>query len=148
MEKAKISASQLFILMVLFELGSALLVPLAIRAKQEAWLAILFGMLGSFVLFLVYHKLYTYYPDLLPTEYMQKILGKVMGTVLAFVYILYFMYDASRVLRDFGEMLLTFAYPDTPLFIANALLILVIIYATRKGIEVIARSGELLFIFM
>ncbi|MFL0498776.1 GerAB/ArcD/ProY family transporter [Priestia megaterium] len=148
MEKAKISASQLFILMVLFELGSALLVPLAIRAKQEAWLAILLGMLGSFVLFLVYHKLYSYYPDLLPTEYMQKILGKVMGTVLAFVYILYFMYDASRVLRDFGEMLLTFAYPDTPLLIANALLILVIIYTIRQGIEVIARSGELLFIFM
>ncbi|WP_455920674.1 GerAB/ArcD/ProY family transporter [Priestia megaterium] len=148
MEKAKISASQLFILMVLFELGSAMLVPLAIRAKQDAWLAILLGMLGSFVLFLIYHKLYTYYPNLLPTEYMQKILGKVMGTVLAFVYILYFMYDASRVLRDFGEMLLTFAYPDTPLFIANALLMLVIIYTIRKGIEVIARSGELLFIFM
>ncbi|MDR7246353.1 spore germination protein KB [Priestia megaterium] len=148
MEKAKISASQLFILMVLFELGSALLVPLAIRAKQDAWLAILLGMLGSFVLFLVYHKLYSYYPNLLPTEYMQKILGKVMGTVLAFVYILYFMYDASRVLRDFGEMLLTFAYPDTPLFIANALLMLVIIYTIRKGIEIIARSGELLFIFM
>ncbi|NGY89726.1 GerAB/ArcD/ProY family transporter [Bacillus megaterium] len=148
MEKAKISASQLFILMVLFELGSALLVPLAIRAKQDAWLAILLGMLGSFVLFLVYHKLYTYYPNLFPTEYMQKILGKVVGTVLAFVYILYFMHDAARVLRDFGEMLLTFAYPDTPLFIANALLMLVIVYTVRKGIDVIARSGELLFIFM
>jgi spore germination protein KB len=148
MEKAKISAVQLFILMVLFELGSALLVPLAIRAKQDAWLAILLGMLFSFVLLLVYHKLYTYYPNLLPTEYMQRVLGKVLGTLLAFVYILYFMYDASRVLRDFGEMLLTFAYPDTPLFIANALLMLVIIYTIRKGIEVVARSGELLFIFM
>ena len=148
MEKSKISAIQLFILMVLFELGSALLVPLAIDAKQDAWLAILFGMVGSLALFLVYHKLYTYYPTLLPTEYMRKILGKVIGTVLAFIYILYFMYDASRVLRDFGEMLLTFAYPDTPLFIANALLMLVIVYTVRKGIEVIARSGELLFIFM
>ena len=148
MEKAKISASQLFILMVLFELGSALLVPLAIDAKQDAWLAILLGMVFSFILLLVYHRLYTYYPNLLPTEYMQRILGKVLGTVLAFVYILYFMYDASRVLRDFGEMLLTFAYPDTPLFIANALLMLVIIYTIRKGIEVVARSGELLFIFM
>ncbi|MFE7083975.1 GerAB/ArcD/ProY family transporter [Priestia megaterium] len=148
MEKAKISSSQLFILMVLFELGSALLVPLAIDAKQDAWLAILLGMVFSFALLLVYHRLYLYYPDLLPTAYMQRILGKVFGTILAFVYILYFMYDASRVLRDFGEMLLTFAYPDTPLFIANALLILVIIYTVRKGIEVIARSGELLFIFM
>ncbi|WP_280166760.1 GerAB/ArcD/ProY family transporter [Priestia aryabhattai] len=148
MEKAKISASQLFILMVLFELGSSLLVPIAIDVKQDAWLAILLGMVGSFVLFLVYHKLHSYYPDLLPTEYMQKIMGKWIGTVLAFVYILYFMYDAARVLRDFGSMLLTFAYPDTPLFIANALLMLVIIYTIRKGVEVVARSGELLFIFM
>jgi spore germination protein KB len=147
-EKAKISAIQLFILMVLFELGSALLVPLAIDVKQDAWLAILLGMVFSFVLLLVYHKLYWYYPDLLPTEYMQKILGKVIGSVLAFIYLFFFMYDASRVLRDFGEMLLTFAYPETPLFIANALLMLVIIYTVRKGIEVIARSGELLFILM
>jgi spore germination protein KB len=147
-EKAKISASQLFILMVLFEMGSALLVSLAIDAKQDAWLAILLGMVLSIVLLLVYHKLYWYYPDLLPTEYMQKILGKVMGTVLAFIYLFFFMYDASRVLRDFGEMLLTFAYPETPLFIANALLMLVVIYMVRKGIEVIARSGELLFSLM
>ncbi|MDR7246351.1 GerAB/ArcD/ProY family transporter, partial [Priestia megaterium] len=56
MEKAKISSSQLFILMVLFELGSALLVPLAIDAKQDAWLAILLGMVFSFVLLLVYHR--------------------------------------------------------------------------------------------
>ncbi|WP_182007560.1 GerAB/ArcD/ProY family transporter, partial [Priestia aryabhattai] len=148
MEKAKISASQLFILMVLFELGSSLLVPIAIDVKQDAWLAILLGMAGSFVLFLVYYKLHSYYPDLLPTEYMQKIMGKWIGTVLAFVYILYFMYDAARVLRDFGSMLLTFAYTETPLFIANALLMLVIIYTIRKGIEVVARSGEILFIFM
>jgi spore germination protein KB len=147
-EKAKISTSQLFVLMVLFELGSALLVPLAIDAKQDAWLAILLGMVVSFVLLLVYHKLYWYYPDLLPTEYMQKILGKVLGTVVAFLYLFFFMYDASRVLRDFGEMLLTFAYPETPLFIANALLMLVIIYTVHKGIEVIGRSGELLFMLM
>ena len=60
MEKAKISASQLFILMVLFELGSSLLVPIAMDVKQDAWLAILLGMVGSFVLFLVYNKLHSY----------------------------------------------------------------------------------------
>ncbi|MFU1997020.1 GerAB/ArcD/ProY family transporter [Priestia megaterium] len=148
MEKAKISASQLFILMVLFELGTSLLLPVAMEAKQDAWLAILLGMLGSLVLFVIYYKLYSYYPNLLPTEYMQKILGKAIGSVLAFLYISYFIYDVARVLRDIGEMLLTFSYSDTPLFIANALLILVIIYTVQKGIEVVARSGELFFIFM
>ena len=67
MEKARISAIQLFVLMVLFQMGSALLVPLAMDAKQDAWLAILLGMIVSFVLFLAYHKIYWYYPNLLPT---------------------------------------------------------------------------------
>ncbi|TYR81622.1 GerAB/ArcD/ProY family transporter [Priestia megaterium] len=148
MEKAKISASQLFILIVLFELGSALLVPLAMEARQDAWLAIFLGMIGSLFLFLIYHQLYSYYPDELPTEYMKKIVGKYLGSLLAFLYIVHFAYAAARVLRDFGEMLVTFAYVDTPLFIVNALLMLAIIYTVRKGIEVIARTGELLFILI
>ncbi|WP_377520286.1 GerAB/ArcD/ProY family transporter [Priestia megaterium] len=148
MEKAKISASQLFILMVMFELGTSILLPMGMGAKQDAWLAILVGMIISFLLFFVYHQLYLYYPDRLLTQYTQEILGKFIGRILAFLYILYFAYFAARILRDFGELLLTFAYPETPLFIANALLMLVIIYTVRKGIEVISRSGELFFIFM
>lgn len=148
MEKAKISAYQLFVLMVLFELGSSLVIPHGIGAKQDAWLAILLGMAGGFFLFFIYHRLYQYYPDVLLTEYLQKIVGKVFGLVLAFLYMLYFVYAAARVLRDFGEMLVTFAYPETPLFIVNSLLILVTVYTVRKGIEVLARTGELLLVLM
>jgi spore germination protein KB len=147
-EKAKISSYQLFVLILLFELGSALLFPLATETKQDAWIAVLLGMLGGFVLFLVYHCLYCFYPDMLPTEYTQKIIGKFLGRSLSFVYILYFTYLAARVLRDFGELLVTFAYPDTPLFIINALLTLAVVYTIRKGIEVLARTGELLFVLM
>ncbi len=148
MEKAKISAYQLFVLIMIFELGSAILVPLAIGAKQDAWLAILFGLAGGLFLFWVQYRLFRYYPDSPPAEYMQKILGKFLGSILGYMYILLFIYLAARVLRDFGEMLLTFAYVETPLFIVNALLILVVIYALRKGIEVLARTGEMFFILM
>ena len=85
---------------------------------------------------------------MLPTEYTQKIIGKVLGRSLSYLYILYFTYLAARVLRDFGELLVTFAYPDTPLFIINALLTLAVVYTIRKGIEVLARTGELLFVLM
>ncbi|MGG1576166.1 GerAB/ArcD/ProY family transporter, partial [Fictibacillus sp. NRS-1165] len=148
MEKAKISAYQLFVLMFLFELGSALLVPLAMGAKQDAWIAILIGMVGGFFLFFIYLRLYFYYPDIPPTEYAQRIMGKWLGRCIAFFYILYFAYLAARVLRDFGEMLIAFAYPETPLFITNTLFMLVVIYGVRKGIEVMARAGELLFVLM
>ncbi|RSL32345.1 spore gernimation protein KB [Salibacterium salarium] len=148
MEKAKINTTQLFVLIFLFEMGSALLIPLGLDAKQDAWLAILLGMIGGLFLFLVYYGLYRYYPDILPTEYMQKLMGKFIGRILAFLYLAYFLYIASRVLRDFGEMLVTFAYTETPLFIINALLLLTVIYTVHKGIEVLARTGELLFVLL
>lgn len=148
MEKAKISSYQLFVLILLFELGSALLVPTAIEAKQDAWLAILLAMVGGFFLFLIYHRLYQYFPDLPLTGYLQKVFGKVFGWMIAFCYVLYFAYIAARVLRDFGGMLITVAYPETPLFMTNALLMIIIIYTVRKGIEVLARAGEVFFILM
>ncbi|MDN3363650.1 GerAB/ArcD/ProY family transporter [Priestia megaterium] len=148
MENARISGWQLFVLITLFEIGSAFLVGLAMDAKQDAWIAILVGMISSYALIFIYYRLHRYYPDLALTEYIEKIIGKVPGRVLAFLYVLYFANGAARVLRDFGAMLLTFVYPDTPLFIVNALLMLGIIYTVRQGIEVMARSAELLFFFI
>ncbi|MDQ7862995.1 GerAB/ArcD/ProY family transporter [Peribacillus frigoritolerans] len=59
MEKAKISGYQLFVLIFLFEMGSALLVPLAGEAKQAAWLVILIAMIGGFLLF--FHLLWPFF---------------------------------------------------------------------------------------
>ncbi|OAH59201.1 spore gernimation protein KB [Domibacillus aminovorans] len=148
MEKAKISAYQLFTLILLFEFGSALVLPLASEAKQDAWLAILIAMAGGFCLFFIHYALYRYYPDLPPTEYMQILLGSVLGKILAFFFVLYFVYVAAGILRAFGEMLVTVAYPATPIFIINALFILVIVYMVDKGIEVISRTSEVLFVAM
>ncbi|MEW5552873.1 GerAB/ArcD/ProY family transporter [Peribacillus frigoritolerans] len=146
MEKANISGYQLFVLIFLFEMGSALLVPLAGEAKQAAWLVILIAMIGGILLFFIYYGLFQYYPDQLLTEFVRSILGNFLGRIVAFLYILYFIYLAARVLRDFGETLLTFAYPHIPLFVANAAFILVVVYTVRKGVEVLTRSGELFFV--
>lgn len=148
MENAKIDKFQLFVLIYLFELGSTLLIPLGIDAKNDAWLAILLGMVGGFLLLSLYFALYQYHPDLQLTEYSIKILGKYVGWVVGFAYSVYFLYIAARVLRDFGDMLVTFAYPETPLFIINFMLIATIMYVIHKGIEVLARTGEILFVLM
>ncbi|MCR2821551.1 GerAB/ArcD/ProY family transporter [Lederbergia panacisoli] len=148
MEKAKISALQLFFLILLFELGSALLVPLAIDAKQDAWISILLAMVGGIFIFFIYYRLYLYYPNMLPTTYVQKIIGVFFGRVVAFIYIVFFLYLAARILRDFGEMLAVVGYRETPISVDNLLLILVVVYSVRKGIEVLARSGEIFSLFI
>lgn len=148
MEKAKISSFQLFVLILLFELGSALLLPIGSDAKQNAWLAILIAMIGGFFVFLIFHRLYLYYPDSLPTTYVQKIIGKFLGKFLGILYMVYFLYLSARVLRDFGEMLSVLGYPTTPLAVNHVLMMIVIVYTVRKGIEVLARTGELFFMVL
>ncbi|WP_367387161.1 spore germination protein [Bacillus vallismortis] len=145
MEKAQISIRQLFVMIIIFELGSSLLITPGTIAGRDAWIAVLLGCAGGLFLFYLYQGIYQCYPDFSPKEYMDDMLGTTLSWIFSFLYILYFAYIAARVLRDFGEMLLTFAYHDTPIIIVNALLIVVSIYAVRKGIEVLARSAELLF---
>jgi spore germination protein KB len=148
LEKIKINPYQLFVLIVLFEMGSALVVALATDAKQDGWITLLLGMSGGIIIFFIYYRLFKFYPDIPLTSYVQKIIGKFLGRILAFMYIIYFIYIAARVLREFGELLTTTIYASTPLLIINALMILTIMYSIHKGFEVIARVGELFFIMV
>ncbi|WP_018661856.1 GerAB/ArcD/ProY family transporter [Heyndrickxia acidiproducens] len=148
MEKAKITAYQLFVLIFMFELGSSLLLALGIGAKQDAWLAILGGLSGGVFLYYLYFKIYSFYPGLSSVQVLSKIYGKVLGWILVFQFGVYYLYLAARVLRDFGGMLVITAYPETPVFIANAIMILCVAYGVKKGIEVVARTGEIFFVFL
>ncbi len=142
MEKAKINPFQLFVLIVLFELGSAIVLAIGIDAKQGAWISILLGLAAGLVAFFIYYRLYKQFPDLPLTGYLQKVLGRYIGTVVGFLYVIYFLYIAARVLRDFGDLLVSSTLPETPLFVVNLLMICAIVYVLYLGVEVLARSGE------
>ncbi|MGJ9386201.1 GerAB/ArcD/ProY family transporter [Salipaludibacillus sp. CF4.18] len=142
MERAKITPFQLFSLIFLFELGTAIVLAPGIEASQNAWIAILLGLSTGIVIFLIYYYLFRQFPNLSLIEYLPKILGKYLGWFVGFMYTLYFLYQATRILRDFGDLILTSILPETPLMIVNLLMICVIIYVIYLGIEVLARTGE------
>ncbi|MFC7063386.1 GerAB/ArcD/ProY family transporter [Halobacillus seohaensis] len=148
MEKAKMSGWQLFVLMLLFELGTAIVVSPGISAKKDAWLAVLLGLIVGLLIFLVYYALFRLYPDLSLIGYTKKILGKYVGGVIGILYLFYFLYIAVRDLRDFGELLSASTYTYTPLFVINAIMILTIAYVLWHGIEVLARTGEIFFVIL
>ncbi|MFC6604270.1 GerAB/ArcD/ProY family transporter [Ectobacillus funiculus] len=148
MEKAKISAIQLFAMMFLFELGSALVVSYGITAKKDAWIATLLGLCGEIVLFFIYYFLFLQYPNLPLTGYARKILGKYVGWIIGLLYVLFLLYDAARDLRDFGDLLLTSTLRKTPLLAINILMVLAICYVLYLGIEVLARTAEVFIVIL
>lgn len=148
MEKAKISGYQMFALILLFVYGGPVLLPIGVGAGRDAWLAFFLGMIGGLVLFLIFYLLFTLYPNELPVMYDLAIMGKWLGSFIAILYILYFIFLASVNLRYLGEMLVDVGYSRTPLWALTLIMFLAVTYTIRKGIETIARAGEIFFIFL
>ncbi|MDQ6419525.1 GerAB/ArcD/ProY family transporter [Paenibacillus sp. LHD-117] len=147
MEKAKIGPGQLFSLIVLFDMGTSILRVLAMKAEKDAWLTILLGSLGGMALFWVYVSLYRRYPELPLTGYVRKILGKWTGGAIGLLYVLFFIHGAARDLREGGDLIASSVLDQTPVIAINAIMIVSIGYVLTKGIEVLARTGQI-FLFI
>ncbi|WP_345740815.1 endospore germination permease [Metabacillus endolithicus] len=148
MKTYKISSKQLFVLIFLFEVGSSIVVGLGFKAKQDAWLAILIALIGGILLYFLYYTLFKQYPTKTLVEYLEDLLGKYIGKVVAIIYCLYFFYLAGRVLRDFGDLIITTTLDNTPLMIVNMIVVLLVMYSNHLGLEVIARTGSIFFIIL
>lgn len=146
MRKEVISPKQLFALIVLFELGTALVVPVGLESGRSVWLSILLALPGGIVLYLIYADLYRQFPGLILSGYMQKILGKWIGWPLSLLYVPFLMFSGSRNLREAGDLLFSASYDKTPILIINAAMIAAVVYVLSKGIEVFGRTAEIYFL--
>ncbi|MCR6095847.1 endospore germination permease [Salipaludibacillus agaradhaerens] len=148
MNKEKITNYQMFLLMVLFMLGSAVVVGLEMNSQQDAWLTILTGMVFGSVFFLLYGYIFSKHPGRALTSILEDVFGKIIGKLISIGYIGYFLYIAARVTRDFTDLIVIELMMKTPDYIIAIAIIIVVIYASSLGIEVIARTGQLAIIFL
>ncbi|PEL12464.1 endospore germination permease [Bacillus sp. AFS017336] len=146
--KLSITGFQFFCMIFIFGVGASPPVEIYMKAKQDGWISLLIGLFLACLLFAVYIKLYSLFPDLLFTKYIQIILGKYVGKILALIYILYFIYIAARDLRDFEDLLKITLYNASSLLSLGIVMMLLIMYAMSKGLETFARANEFIFIMI
>lgn len=139
----RISTLQVFILIVLFEIGSTIVVNIGTEAKQDAWIAILAASLVGMAILWVYLYILSAYPGSHLFEVIERTMGRWIAYPVAFAFVLYFLYISSRVLRDFLELLVTDTFPNTPIEILAVTFMLVVTYVLYLGIEVLARTSEI-----
>jgi len=148
MEKGRISSFQLGILVFMFVISSStLLIPplLTSLVKQDAWLVSLMTMFTALPFVWLYISLGMRYPKLTLIEYTEKILGKWLGKVVSSLFIFYFLFITSGLLRQLGELLVTLVLSDTPIQWIEILFFALVVAATRLGIEVSSRAAEIFF---
>lgn len=148
MDKVKINSQQLLALMILFNMGTALVVSLGTSAERDAWIANLLGAAGGFLLFGVYAALHLLAPKLRLTGHLRSMLGRRGGFVAGMLYMIFFMYGAARDLRDAGNLLVNSVLDQTPLMAVEAIMVLTVAYVLNKGIEVLARTAQIFLVVL
>ncbi|MDF2937383.1 MAG: spore germination protein [Paenibacillaceae bacterium] len=140
----RISMTQMVLIFVTFEIGSSVMVGVAPAAAENAWLAVLCALAGGFVLLSMYLWLVNYGNGKNLYQLFEDTLSRWGALPVAILYIGYFLYMSAVVMRDMIELLDTAVYPASPNEFIAFTFILVIAYILYLGVEVFARTTEMI----
>ncbi|PHS35061.1 MAG: hypothetical protein COA82_05875 [Alkaliphilus sp.] len=148
--KVQISTIQFSVLLMGFLLGSTMIIVPGSYAKQDAWIAYIIAWFGGILLFSAYVLLASRHPRKNLVQINRLLLGRGLGSFVSLLYIWYFIHLAALVLRNFGEYTLTINLDQTPLWFVIVCYVITVTYSVRSGLEVTARTAELIvpFIFL
>ncbi|MCY9669709.1 spore germination protein [Paenibacillus alginolyticus] len=147
-ENRIIDVHQFTILAIFFGVGTSILIapsPLAADAKQDAWISSVIGIVAGLLPIAIYIRLSNRFPQKTVLEMNELIFGKWLGKAVSLLYTLFFFLLSVLMLGDIGYFLTTEVMPETPIVFIMACLMVVVIMATRKGPEVMARGAEIFF---
>jgi len=149
MQDVKIDSYQFLVLVILFTIGTSILVipsDLAADAKQDAWIAAIIGTAIGLLVVWLYCTLAKWFPHLTIVQMNEKVFGKWIGKAISLLFVMMaFIYTASLLYYS-GTFLNTHAMPNTPMVAINILMAGTVVMGVRLGLEVIARSAEILIL--
>jgi spore germination protein KB len=145
-EKGKISAFQMTFIMFAAIISTALLlVPgiTAVAAKRDLWISPMWASITGFITVYIAYKLNQYYPKKTIIEFSEDILGRTLGKIVGFVYIVYFLHVTGIIIREFGEFIVGTFLTLTPISVIMGAMVLVCAFNVRGGLEVMGRSAQI-----
>ncbi|BFH63141.1 GerAB/ArcD/ProY family transporter [Paenibacillus azoreducens] len=147
LEKGRLATRQLVVLVFLCTVGDMFqLYPsdVASISRQDAWISALLTIVGGVVIIIILLIIARIQSDKSWIESCIKVLGKWPGTVISIWYLLYFWMVCAYLVREIGDFMTTEIFMTTPLLVVHFLIILLILWAVKAGLESIGRSSEIM----
>lgn len=145
-EKGKISALQMGILMYLTILATAILIAPSITgkyAKHDMWLSPIIGSVAGFLSVFIAYRLHKLYPDQTIIQYSGHILGRIPGKIIGLLYLIFYLQINGIVIREYAEFIVGTFLTLTPISVFIGSMLVLCAFAVRGGVEVIGRLGQL-----
>ncbi len=142
-EDGIISLQQLAALAIVYLIGRSTLVFPAGPAEQDIWLTLIVGAILASIVMMLWVSMGLRFEGIDPIVYTRVTLGNVLGTLLAALYMLFFLQLAAGVLRNISDLYLTAIMTSTPIVVFAGVMGILAALAARAGLENIARLAEL-----
>lgn len=146
LEKGKISALQMGILMYPTIMATAILVVPSItikHAERDMWISPIWGSFVGFALTYITYQLHKLYPGQSLIQYSERVFGRILGKCCGLLFLMMQLHDTGFVIREYGEFVIGNFLSRTPVVMVMGSLVLVCAFAVRSGVEVIARCAQL-----
>ncbi|GIP32615.1 endospore germination permease [Paenibacillus sp. J2TS4] len=150
MNSDKITVRQLAILLILFTIGTTILIVPAIMAetaKQDAWIAAILGTIFGVVLAWLYTVIGNRYPHLTLIEMINEAFGPWLGKAFSLTLVFFAFVTASELVYFMGDFITAQILPETPIEAIHITYVLLVVYTVRFGLVTLVRSAEILFPF-
>ena len=113
--------------------------------RQAGWLTPLISVLPFLCLIYIMQSLFKKNREANLSDIIFKVFGRIVGSVLLFLYLLWTMVTLGIYVRYFAERFLAALLPDTPLTFFVVTILAATFYVLQKGIVYISRTAEFLF---
>jgi spore germination protein KB len=149
-KEQQIEPRQFFILVLLFTIGTAIIVGphlAAADAHQDGWIAAIVGLLLGIILVGVYATFGKRLHEKTLVEMTELVFGKWIGSVISLLFVAYLIVLGAIVLINISHFTVSRILIKTPIVSVEYIYVGMIIFATILGLEVLARAAEVLVPF-
>ena len=133
-------------LVALFIVGNAMIYAMAWRAGRDLWLSFLLAVGLCFPLILLYARMHSLMHGQTFSEAMQNLFGKWPSRLTTLLYGLYAWRLGSYVVKDLTNFIQAVSLDETPQVVTALAFAILIVWAVKEGIEVLARWSSLMIL--
>ena len=147
MNKEIISRKQGISIIIMYFLSSVLIFGTT-EAGKDSWLVVIIAAIMVVPVLFMYIRIMKLHPGKDFFEISTELFGKIAGRILILFYIEFAIHVPALVVNNYVGFITTSSLPETPKYIIAILLVVICMYAARKGIEVIGRWAEIVVFFV
>lgn len=139
MNKETIPTRQGIYIIVMFFIGSLVIVGTNVTAKQDVWISIILSLTVSIPMLYIYSKLLTTYPGKNLFDVFIEVFGNIVGRLISLLFSWYALHLGSLIIRNYSEYVNIGSFPETPQLVTVFFVGLLSIWMAKAGIEVLGR---------